>query len=274
MTGGLMFMPPSYSRIEIPIRKTGPQLMCLVIILRRRSGSTGTRDWGLMDQPAAKPLKWYQGLEKYCWVVLVISALGWLFDTMDQNLFNLVRKTSMEDLLMSKEKRATLTPQEKITFDKDVKDKGGTVTMIFMFGWAAGGFIFGILGDRLGRTKTMIITILIYAIFTGASGFVDNWQLYAAARFMTGLGVGGEWAAGAALVAETFPQRSRPMALGFLQALSSVGNMMAAGITWGIEGAGISDVQPWRIVYFVGAVPALLVLWIRRSVHEPEKWVQ
>jgi MFS family permease len=229
-----------------------------------------------MDQTATsgKPLRWWQGLEKYCWVVLIISALGWLFDTMDQNLFNLVRKTSMEDLLMSKEARAALSPEARKVFSEDVGFKGGIVTSIFLLGWAAGGFIFGILGDRLGRTKTMIITILIYAIFTGASGLVNNWELYAVARFMTGVGVGGEWAAGAALVAETFPQRSRPMALGLLQALSSVGNMMAACITWGIEGAGIQDVQSWRIVYFVGAVPALLVLWIRRSVHEPEQWTQ
>ena len=227
-----------------------------------------------MEQAATRPLKWYQGLEKYCWVVLIISALGWLFDTMDQNLFNLVRKTSMEDLLMPKVQRDALTPEARVKFNDDVAFKGGIVTSIFLLGWAAGGFIFGILGDRLGRTKTMIITILIYAIFTGSSGLVDNWIVYSVARFMTGVGVGGEWAAGAALVAETFPQRSRPMALGFLQALSSVGNMMAACITWGIEGAGIQDVQSWRIVYFVGAVPALLVLWIRRSVHEPEKWVQ
>ncbi len=223
-----------------------------------------------MDQAAsAQPLKWYQGLEKYCWVVLVISALGWLFDTMDQNLFNLVRKPSMEDLILPKEKRANLSAQEKKDFDKEVKDKGGTVTMVFMFGWAAGGFLFGILGDRLGRTKTMIITILIYAICTGASGLVHNWILYSVARFFTGLGVGGEWAAGAALVAETFPQRARPMALGLLQALSSVGNMMAAVITFVITSANMD----WRVVYFVGAAPALLVLWIRRSVHEPEQWV-
>ena len=226
-----------------------------------------------MEQAAA-PLKWYQGLEKYCWIVLVISALGWLFDTMDQNLFNLVRKTSVEDLLMPKAQRDALSPEAKAAFNDEVGFKGGIVTAVFLLGWAAGGFIFGILGDRLGRTKTMIVTILIYAIFTGSSGLVNNWILYSIARFMTGVGVGGEWAAGAALVAETFPQRSRPMALGFLQALSSVGNMMAACITWGIEGAGIQDVQSWRIVYFVGAVPALLVLWIRRSVHEPEKWVQ
>ncbi len=215
-------------------------------------------------------LKWYQGLEKYCWVVLVISALGWLFDTMDQNLFNLVRKSSMEDLLATKAEREKFTPEQKKAFNAEVKEKGGIVTSIFMIGWAAGGFIFGILGDRLGRTKTMIITILIYAIFTGASGLVHNWQLYAVARFFTGLGVGGEWAAGAALVAETFPQRARPMALGLLQALSSVGNMMAAVITMVITSANMD----WRVVYFVGAAPAILVLWIRRSVHEPEQWVQ
>jgi MFS family permease len=226
-----------------------------------------------MDQNAPTPstanLKWYQGLNRYCWVVLVISALGWLFDTMDQNLFTLVRTASMQDLLMPKAEREKLTPEAAKAFNDDVAYKGSIVTAVFLLGWAAGGFIFGILGDRLGRTKTMIITILIYAIFTGGSGLVNHWILYAVMRFMTGLGVGGEWAAGAALVAETFPQRSRPMALGLLQALSAVGNMTAAVITWGIEGAGMD----WRIVYFVGAAPALLVLWIRRSVKEPEQWV-
>jgi len=223
-----------------------------------------------MDQAAAdKPLKWYQGLEKYCWIVLVISALGWLFDTMDQNLFTLVRTSSMQDLLMTKAEREKLTPEQTKVFKDEVAFKGSIVTAVFLLGWAAGGFIFGILGDRLGRTKTMIITILIYAVFTGGSGLINHWGLYAFMRFMTGLGVGGEWAAGAALVAETFPQRSRPMALGLLQALSAVGNMSAAVITWGIEGAGLD----WRIVYFVGAAPALLVLWIRRSVKEPEQWV-
>jgi MFS family permease len=227
-----------------------------------------------MSDAAAPPppagLKWYQGLEKYCWVVLIISALGWLFDTMDQNLFNLVRKSSMEDLLAPKAERAAFTPEQMKAFNAEVKEYGGYVTSVFMIGWAAGGFIFGILGDRLGRTKTMIITILIYAIFTGASGLVTNWWMYAIARFLTGLGVGGEWAAGAALVAETFPQRSRPMALGLLQALSSVGNMLAASITYVITFMNMD----WRVVYFVGAAPAILVLWIRRSVHEPEQWVQ
>jgi predicted MFS family arabinose efflux permease len=202
-----------------------------------------------------KPLKWYQGLDRYCWVVLVIAALGWLFDTMDQNLFNLVRTQSIKDLLGERGKDAA-----------HVKAVGGWVTAAFLIGWSVGGFIFGIIGDRLGRTTTMILTILIYAVFTGLSGLAwDPWS-YGFFRFMTGLGVGGEWAAGAALVAEVFPSRSRPMALGMLQALSAVGNMMAAVITFTLAG------MSWRWAYAVGAAPALLVLWIRRSVHEPEKW--
>jgi MFS family permease len=214
-------------------------------------------------------LKWYQGLERYCWIVLIIAALGWLFDTMDQNLYNIVRAPSLNHLLRP------LHPGSEIensaaakALAADVKQKGGWITSIFLVGWSAGGFIFGVLGDRLGRTRTMIITILIYAIFTGLSGLAPNWQIYAFFRFMTALGVGGEWAAGAALVAETFPSRSRPMALGFLQALSAVGNMMAAVITFLLGNLE----NNWQIAYFIGAAPALLVLWIRRSVREPEKW--
>src|SRR5688500_6448948 len=147
-------------------------------------------------------LKWYQGLDRYCWVVLIIAALGWLFDTMDQNLFNLVRTQSIQQLLGERDKDAAY-----------VKFVGGWITAAFLVGWSVGGFIFGILGDRIGRSATMIITILIRALSSGVSGLAwDPWS-YGIFRFMTGLGVGGEWAAGAAIVAETFPSRSRPMAL-------------------------------------------------------------
>lgn len=207
--------------------------------------------------PDGKALRWYQGLDRYCWLVLVIAALGWLFDTMDQNLFNLVRTASVNELLI----KAGDT-------HLDPKAVGGWVTAAFLVGWSVGGFIFGILGDRIGRTGTMILTIIIYAFFTGLSGLAWDWESYAFMRFMTGMGVGGEWAAGAAIVAEVFPERSRPMALGALQALSAVGNMMAAVVTFSL--AGLS----WRWAYAVGALPALLVFWIRRSVKEPEKWKQ
>ncbi len=218
-------------------------------------------------------LKWYQGLDRYCWIVLAIAALGWLFDTMDQNLMNIVRAPSLKEIFHPHPDQ-TLTPQEKIDLDKKVKAYGGKLTSIFLIGWAAGGFVFGILGDRLGRTRTMIITILIYAIFTGGSGLVHSFNAYAFMRFMTALGVGGEWAAGAALVAEVFPARSRPMALGLLQALSAVGNMLAAIITLVIAQTVSPEHQAssWRWAYFIGAAPALRVIWIQSSVREPDQW--
>ena len=108
------------------------------------------------------------------------------------------------------------------------------MTAVFLIGWAVGGLLFGSLGDRLGRTRTMMITILIYAVFTGLSGLTHSIFMFGVFRFLTALGVGGEWAAGAAIVAETFPPRSRGRALGLLQALSAFGNMMAAVVTLAI----------------------------------------
>jgi MFS family permease len=205
-------------------------------------------------------LRWYQGIPAYAWTVLIISALGWLFDAMDQNLFNLVRAPSVKELLAA-------TGLSGPELDAQAKQVGAQLTAVFLIGWACGGFLFGMVGDKLGRTRTMMITILIYALFTGLNGLVQTIPQYYICRFITALGVGGEFAAGAALVAEVWPNRSRPMALGALQALSAVGNMGAAIVNL-FAGAN------WRLVYFVGAAPALLVLWIRASVKEPEKWHQ
>jgi MFS family permease len=222
----------------------------------------------MSESLSAKELRWYQGISRYCWIVLIIAALGWMFDTMDQNLFNLVRQPSCVDLLRHQ------FPNDAKALEAKAKQIGGVLTSVFLIGWAAGGFLFGVIGDRLGRAKTMIVTILIYAVFTGLSGISTNWYIYAVFRFMTALGVGGEFAAGAALVAETFPSRSRPMALGSLQALSAVGNMMAAIVTLVIS-AGFGGLEShWRWAYFVGAAPAVLVFWIAKDVHEPEAWKQ
>lgn len=204
------------------------------------------------------PRWWFQGVSGYAWMVLVVCALGWLFDTMDQHLFTLVRPQSLTELMKPH------VPADQL--DGAVKQVGGQLTAVFLLGWAAGGFLFGVIGDKLGRTRTMVLTILTYSLFTGLNALVHTpWQ-YAACRFLTAMGVGGEFAAGAALVAEVWPNRSRPMALGFLQALSAVGNMSAAIITL------VLSAVSWRWVFVVGAIPALLVVWIRRSVKEPEKW--
>lgn len=219
-----------------------------------------------------RPLRWYQGLDRYCWLVLTIAALGWLFDTMDQNLYNLVRPASMRVLL--RPDHTTIVDGKTVVDEKGLEvaidQKGAWINAVFLLGWAIGGFVFGVIGDRLGRVKTMVTTILIYAAFTGMSGLATNWWIYAIARFLTALGVGGEWAAGASLVAEVFPQRSRGMALGMLQAFSTIGNMSAAVITMILGNLE----KHWALAYFVGFAPAVLVFWILKSVKEPEAWTQ
>src|SRR5207302_11252896 len=108
---------------------------------------------------------------------------------------------------------------------------GGDATSIFLLGWATGGLTFGVLGDRIGRVKTMIWTILVYSICTGLSALSVGFWDFAFYRFITGLGVGGEFAVGVALVAEVMPQKARPFALGLLQALSALGNVTAAVVS-------------------------------------------
>ena len=141
-------------------------------------------------------------LNRYHWFVFTVAALGWLADCMDQQLFNLARVAAVSELL------------GKATNDPEVKEWAGYTTSIFLIGWATGGIVFGVLGDRWGRVKTMLLTILLYSMFTGLSALsVGVWD-FAFYRFLTGLGVGGEFAVGVALLAETMPAPARPYTLG------------------------------------------------------------
>jgi MFS family permease len=217
---------------------------------------------------------WYRELTSYHWFVFVVAALGWLFDTMDQQLFNLARRPACTELL-------DLPPSDP-TIDK----YGGYATSIFLIGWATGGIIFGMLGDRIGRARTMLWTILVYSLCTGLSAFSQSIWDFSAYRFLTGLGVGGEFAVGVALVAEVMPDRARPFALGLLQALSALGNITAALISLGLgrmeetgalesffaDRLGITSISAWRVMFLVGTVPALLAILIRRKLKEPERW--
>lgn len=202
--------------------------------------------------------KWTEGLTKYHYLVLVVACLGWSFDTMDQWLFVFAKQHAIRDLL-----GAGATPG-------DIGKYSNIATAALMIGWAVGGLIFGMIGDILGRTRTMAITILLYAIFTGLSGLSQNWVQFAFFRFLTGLGVGGEFAAGAALVAESFPAHSRATALGLVQATSALGNVTAGLINMGFAQAEIS----WRWLFAIGIIPALLVVVIFAFVHEPDAWKQ
>ena len=211
---------------------------------------------------------WYRDLSRYQWFVLVVASLGWMFDTMAQQLFNIARVPAIRDMLGAQAGDPDMA--------RLVSEQAGYATMIFMIGWAAGGVIFGILGDRIGRAKTMIITILLYSGFTGLSMFSTGIWTFNIFRFLCGLGVGGQFAVGVALVAETMPDRARPYALGMVQALSAVGNMVAAltGIVLGqMEQAG-TIVGAWRYLFLAGAVPAPLALLVFKKLKEPESWLR
>lgn len=218
------------------------------------------------DGAGGPPLQWYQGLSGYQWFVLIVATLGWLFDTMDQQFFNLARNAAMIDLLGVE------------SGDPLVKEYGGYATSIFLVGWAIGGVIFGVLGDRYGRARTLVLTILLYSCFTGLSALSQNFFQFAVFRFITGLGVGGAFAAGVTLVAEVMPDRSRTYALGSLQAFSAVGNITAALIAWFLGYLAIRNLlgpyPPWRIEFVIGALPAFLAIFIMWRLEEPERWKQ
>src|SRR5687768_3374575 len=210
----------------------------------------------------AATMPWWKELNRYHWFVFIVAALGWLFDCLDQQIFTLSRFPAMRELLGPSATQA------------DVLAYGGYATSIFLIGWATGGLIFGVIGDRYGRAKTMLWTILIYSICTGLSALSVGFWDFAFYRFITGLGVGGEFAVGVALVAEVMPDRARPYAIGLLQALSAVGNITAAllSILFGYLHAEGTVQNSWRPMYLVGAIPAFLALFIRRRLKEPEKW--
>ncbi|MGE3313658.1 MAG: MFS transporter [Planctomycetaceae bacterium] len=210
-------------------------------------------------------------MTRYHWFVLLVAALGWLFDCLDQQLFVLARPAAMADLIPA-DKDAS--PEQLKEIETRRSKAGDYATSIFMAGWACGGLFFGILGDRIGRAKTMVITILLYSLFTGLSSLSQGPWDFAFYRFLTGLGVGGEFAVGVALVAEVMPSSARPQSLALLQALSAIGNISAAMINLGF---GIAEEEglvtsPWRIMFLIGAIPALLALVIRRKLKEPEQW--
>jgi MFS family permease len=194
------------------------------------------------------------GLSRYQLLVLLVAWLGWVFDSMDATIYNLVLTPALRELLGSRN-----TPE-------NIGWYGGIILAIFLVGWALGGILFGILADYLGRARTLVITILIYAVFTGLAGFAHSWWQLAVYRFLTALGIGGEWAAGATLVAEVLPESLRVKGAGVLQSAWGAGYFLAAGVYLLLSG------HSWRVMFFVGLLPALVALIARLKVHEPERW--
>lgn len=209
--------------------------------------------------------------------MLVIASLGWVFDVFEGQIFVASMNEAMPSLLPDDvralpdaERKGAIGWYNNITFGA------------FLLGGALGGVVFGIVSDRIGRKKTMSLTIILYSLFTFVSALSQAWWHMAIFRFLVALGVGGEWAVASALVAEVFPKQARAWSLGIFHASSVLGTYLAiaAGVflignpqlfgDWAKTDPSI----PWRVGFMVGVLPSLLIIWIRRSLKEPEQWQQ
>jgi MFS family permease len=191
------------------------------------------------------------------WKSGIAAWLGWLFDGLDMHLYVLVAAPFVAERLGAASEK-----------DPQVGYYSSWVQAAFLIGWALGGGFFGRIGDRLGRSRALMLTILTYAMFTGLSYFAQTWWQLLILRFLAALGIGGEWAVGASLLSETWPRQWRPWMAAVLQTGVNIGVMLA-----GLANFLLAAYQyPPRYVFLVGVLPALLVLWIRRAVPEPEEW--
>ena len=194
-------------------------------------------------------------ITSYHKLVLLSAFLGWMFDSMDLNVFTLILFPCIKELIQSN------NPAE-------IAKIGSIVIAIKLFAWGIGGVLFGVAADKYGRAKIMALTIVIYALFTGLSAFATSWPMLALFQGLAGIGIGGEWAAGAAIVAETWPADKRARAIQIMQLAFAFGFFLAAldNLVLGQYG--------WRVVIGVGVIPVFVTVFIRRYIKEPERWVQ
>jgi MFS family permease len=179
---------------------------------------------------------------------LVAAAFGWMLDAFDVMLFSLVLPAVSADLALS-------------------KAAGGLLGSVMLLAAAAGGVGFGWFADRFGRTRALMLSVALYSIFTAACGLATTFAQFVLFRILLGIGMGGEWASGAALVSETWPSEHRGKALGVMQSAWAIGYLGAA-----LVNGFVQPVFGWRAVFFVGILPAFFTLWVRRYVKEPEIW--
>ena len=201
---------------------------------------------------------WWRSFTREQRFVFLVCTFAWFFDCLDQQFFNLARDSAME-ALVGKAQATVYSPYSM---------------SVFLIGWAVGGLIFGALGDRYGRVRMLSMCVLLYSVFTGLGAFSTSFFDFCVYRFLTGLGVGSVFGLAVAIVADTVPDHARAPALGLLQSLSTVGNMVAGLIGMGIGAVAVLPLglKPWQAMFLIGALPALLCVPIIRRLKEPEKW--
>jgi MFS family permease len=191
---------------------------------------------------------WYRGATKKQWTVLWSAFMGWALDTMDLLLYAMVIVYIIKDFGLN-------------------SSMAGTIASAALIASAIGGIIFGVMADKIGRKKSMLYSILLYSAASALCGFSQTFTQLLVFRFLVGLGTGGEWSAGAALVTETWPARHRAKVMAFVQSSFAVGYALAALIA-----LFVIPLWGWRAVFFIGVIPALLTLWIRKHTPESEMW--
>lgn len=200
------------------------------------------------------------------------GSVGSIVDRVQSNLENIGTIKTLDDIELLPAEQQTVVRRWVNTV---VDEFGGYATASMIVGWATGGIIFGMMSDKYGRVKTMVATLLTYSLFTGLSGTSQTWVEFVGYRFLVGLGVGGMFGAATTLVAESVPPGFRALALGSLQALSATGNIMGSLISLGIP-PGQADFlfgfEGWRVLFFVGILPSILVIPIVLFLREPESW--
>jgi MFS family permease len=212
----------------------------------------------MSEHDAADAFRWYRSLNWTQWKALIASTLGWTFDGFEVFALILTVGAALHGLLDPSEYRL-------------IPVYAGAVIAITVFGWGAGGLLGGILADYIGRKRSMTLTILAYSALTGLSALSWNWWSFAAFRFLVGLAIGSEWATGASITAELWPDHARGKGGAFLQSGYPIGSILASGVWVAI---GTLGPNAWRYMYLVGILPALVAFWIRRNIPESPRWEQ
>ncbi len=216
----------------------------------------------MAQQPApASPQRWYSGVTNYQWLVLLIASLGWVFDVFEGQIFVASMNDAMPQLL-----------GDVTADDPRVAQWNNYSFASFLLGGAFGGVLFGVMSDRIGRSKTMILTILFYSVFTCVTALATAPWHMVVLRFLVAMGVGGEWAVASAMVAEVMPRHARPVMSSIFHASSVLGTLLASAVGYFILAARPWGDNTWKLGFLLGVVPALLTLWIRWKLREPEQW--
>ena len=210
------------------------------------------------DGPPPREARSLREISPVQWKSGIAAWLGWFFDGLDMHLYTLVAAVFVQEL----------TGAAAVS-DPEVKQASSLIQAAFLVGWAIGGGFFGRIGDLLGRSRTLCLTILTYAIFTGLSAAAQTWWHLLVFRFLAALGIGGEWAVGSALLSETWPRRWRPWIAAVLQSGVNLGILIACAAYFAYSRLPL---ETPRYLFLLGIAPALIVLWIRRAVPETDEW--